>query len=132
MLGSKTFIFFMLGVICIFPFAKSQWSSFGNGINNGGTAAVFSYGFDPQNSNNVFVGGGFFYCGDGQSCLNIGKWNGTNWFPLANGLNGAATSMLFNPKNTKELFVCGTFSPGMLLFYMYQDICIHSNTHEHK
>ncbi len=51
--------------------------------------------------------GGVFISAGGVNATNIAKWDGTNWTPLAGGLDGAASSMVVNGR---DLYVGGSFS----------------------
>jgi hypothetical protein len=85
--------------------SKAQyWSSAGSGIgdfNNYGEV----YAMTTHNGD-LYVGGSFLMAG-GVMANHVAKWDGTNWSPLGNGINGNVLALI---TYNGQLYAAGEFS----------------------
>jgi hypothetical protein len=85
------------------------WSGFGNGITPptvGYPARAFA-----EYKGELIVGGGFQYASF-KNVNKIARWDGTDWYPLGNGLNGQFSTELISSliSYKGELYAAGRFN----------------------
>ncbi len=80
------------------------WHAMGTGLNAG---SVMAMAIHPI-TGDLYVGGQFADAGGVADTVNIARWDGTTWHPLATGTNGQVRALVFGPDGT--LYAGGLFT----------------------
>lgn len=86
--------------IAVWNATLQRWEALGDGVNG----VVYAVAVAPDGT--VFVGGDFTQAG-GQPASNIARWDGTQWSPLAEGMNKPVHALKFEGT---QVYVGGEFS----------------------
>jgi hypothetical protein len=82
----------------------SNWSGLGGGVSSGPTPRVYAV---AVSGTNIYMGGQFSAAGGSSGITNIACWNGSNWSPLSNGINGVVYALAVSGTN---LYAGGRFT----------------------
>ncbi len=83
--------------------SSNSWSAVGGGLKGDPNALVSAI---VKSGGNIYVGGRFAKAGD-VTAVNVARWDGSAWAPVAGGVDGVVGSMA---ATANEIYVGGTFT----------------------
>ena len=88
--------------------ANFDWSALGNGLTGtGASQSSNTKSIAIDSKGNIYIGADLITF-DGVNMNGIVRWDGSNWYPLGNGLDGTCYSIAIDSKD--NVYVGGTFT----------------------